>query len=99
MTDRLSVNFRRDQSLGNENANIDFPTRTTLGADYKLTDSSTLFANQELTQGAQQDTSTSRVGIRRRRGPAARSVPPSRSRPRKTGNGSFPRSASSSPGR
>ena len=46
MTDRLSVTFRHDQSIGNENANTDFPTRTTLGADYKLTDSSTLFASQ-----------------------------------------------------
>lgn len=64
MTDRLSVTFRHDQSIGNENANTDFPTRTTLGADYKLTDSSTLFASQELTHGAQQDTSMSRVGLR-----------------------------------
>ena len=64
LTDRLSVTLRHDQSIGNENANTDFPTRTTLGADYKLTDSSTLFASQELTHGAQQDTSTSLVGLR-----------------------------------
>jgi uncharacterized repeat protein (TIGR01451 family) len=64
MTDRLSVSMRRDQSIGNENENSDFPTRTTLGADYKLTESSTLFAAQEWTRGAQLDTSTSRVGLR-----------------------------------
>lgn len=64
LTDRLSVNLRRDQSLGNENANIDFPTRTTLGLDYQLTAATTLFANHELTEGAQQNTSTSRVGIK-----------------------------------
>jgi uncharacterized repeat protein (TIGR01451 family) len=64
VTDRLSATFRQDQSIGNENGNSDFPTRTTLGADYKLTDSSTLFAAQELTHGAQMDTSTSRVGLR-----------------------------------
>jgi len=66
MTDRLSVNLRRDQSLGtgSENANVDFPTRTTVGADFKLSATATLFANQEWTQGAQQDSSTSRIGIK-----------------------------------
>lgn len=64
MTDRLSVTLRHDQSLGNENANTDFPTRTTLGADYKLSNTATLYANQELTRGAQLDTATSRIGVR-----------------------------------
>jgi len=64
MTDRLSFTVRRDQSIGGENGNADFPTRTILGADYKLNSSATLFANQELTHGASQDTATSRVGLR-----------------------------------
>ncbi len=64
MTERLSVTFRQDQSIGNENGNADFPTRTTLGADYKLTNSSSLFAAEELTHGAELDTDTTRVGLR-----------------------------------
>jgi uncharacterized repeat protein (TIGR01451 family) len=63
MTEKLSVRVRRDQSLG-ANDNVDFPTRTTVGADYKLNDKSTIFADQEWTQGTYADTQTSRVGIR-----------------------------------
>lgn len=63
LTDRLSISARRDQSL-NENENNDFPTRTTLGADYKLNGTSTLYANEEFTQGAAGDTATSRIGVR-----------------------------------
>ena len=40
-----------DQSLGGSNASADFPTRTVLGADYQLTQSVTLFADQEFTWG------------------------------------------------
>jgi uncharacterized repeat protein (TIGR01451 family) len=64
VTDRLSATLRHDQSLGNENASSDFPTRTTLGIDYRLSTTATIFANQELTYGAQLDTNTTRIGIR-----------------------------------
>jgi uncharacterized repeat protein (TIGR01451 family) len=63
LTERTSVRIRRDQSVGS-NDNNDFPTRTTIGADYKLNDASTIFADQEWTQGAQIDTATSRIGIK-----------------------------------
>ena len=63
VTDRLSVSLRRDQSIGNENGNADFPTRTTLGADYKLSQTATLFGAQEWTNGNLSDTATTRVGF------------------------------------
>ena len=43
---------------------MDFPTRTTVGMDYRLTADTTLFADQEVTRGIQANTATSRVGIR-----------------------------------
>jgi uncharacterized repeat protein (TIGR01451 family) len=64
LTDRLSVLIRRDQSIGNDNNNADYPTRTTLGADYKLNETATLFGAQEFTHGGQSDTSMTRVGLR-----------------------------------
>ena len=63
LTDRLALRLSRDQSL-DSNDNVDFPTRTTVGADYKLSDSSTFFADQEWTQGSSIDTATSRIGIK-----------------------------------
>jgi uncharacterized repeat protein (TIGR01451 family) len=63
MTDRLSVRLQHDQSFGS-NASINYPTRMTLGADYKLNDTATLFAAREYTYGDQADTTTSRVGMK-----------------------------------
>ena len=63
MEDRLTLKLDHDQSLA-RNANSDFPTRTTLGADYKLNDTATLFMAQEFTQGENEDTETTRIGMR-----------------------------------
>ena len=64
MTERTSVHVTHDQSLGSANNNVDFPTRTTVGADYKLSSSATVFADQEWTHGAALDTESSRIGVR-----------------------------------
>lgn len=64
MTERTTLRFNHEQSLGGSNANADYPTRTTLGADYLLNRSATLFADQEWTHGSTQDTSATRVGLR-----------------------------------
>ncbi len=63
LTDRLSLRVQRDQSFAG-NANVDFPTRTTIGADYKLSERSTLFADEEFTNGQSLDTTTTRVGMK-----------------------------------
>ncbi|MGC1455088.1 MAG: OmpA family protein [Nitrospirota bacterium] len=63
LTDKTAVRISRDQSIGANN-NVDFPTRTTVGADYKLNEKSTFFADQEWTNGSTIDTQTTRIGIR-----------------------------------
>ena len=63
LDDRLSVRVNHDQSL-EDNASVDYPTRTVFGADYLLNPSTTLFMEQELTWGRDQDTSGTRVGMR-----------------------------------
>ena len=63
VTDKTAVRISHDQSIGANN-NVDFPTRTTVGADYKLNEKSTLFADQEWTDGSAINTATTRLGIR-----------------------------------
>lgn len=64
MDNRLETRFSHDQSVGGQNESIDFPTRTIVGADYKITDPLTVYAEHEMTQGENQDFQTSRVGLK-----------------------------------
>jgi hypothetical protein len=64
VTERTSLRFKHEQSVGGYNANGDYPTRTTIGVDHKLNSTATLFADQEWTHGGDQDSTTSRVGLR-----------------------------------
>ena len=50
--------------VGVENENIDYPNRLVLGADYGLTESTLLFAQQEFSFGDNQDAQMTRAGIR-----------------------------------
>jgi len=61
---RLQLRLDREQSIGSNDDNPDFPTRTVLGADYKLTESVMLFGEQEFTQGENEDTQGTRVGMK-----------------------------------
>jgi len=49
---------------GNGGQSSDYPNRYTLGADYKLTAQSTLFAEQEFARGEDLSADTTRVGVR-----------------------------------
>lgn len=60
---RLTLRVNHDQSFGN-NSNADFPTRTLLGADYRLTRAVSLFAEQEFTRGSSEDSNSTRAGIK-----------------------------------
>ena len=60
---RLTLHAGHDQSIGARN-NASFPTRTTLGADYKLTEKTMLFAQQEFTSGAGADSNTTSAGMK-----------------------------------
>lgn len=60
---RLVLSARRDQSVLDKNASAEYPSRTTLGADYKLNDSAALIVRQEFTQGADGRASLTQAGL------------------------------------
>ncbi len=62
--DRLLLRVAREQSILGNNGSSDFPSRTLLGADYKLNESAILFAAQEWTDGDDVKSSGTRVGLK-----------------------------------
>jgi len=60
---RLTLTLDHAQSIGS-NGNSDFPTRTTLGAEFAVTKSLTLLAAQEFTWGTGATTQNTRLGLR-----------------------------------
>lgn len=61
---KLTLRADHDQALLSKNENTDFPTRTIIGADYQLTKSALVFAQEELTYGAAENTNTTRIGVK-----------------------------------
>ncbi len=61
--ERLKFHGNAELATG-DNDNPDYPSRLLAGVDYKLTQKSTLFAEQELTFGSGQDSNTTRAGIK-----------------------------------
>lgn len=61
---RLTLRATHDQAVFGKNANPDFPTRTTLGADYRLTPKITLMAAQEFTYGSAENSQSTLVGVK-----------------------------------
>ena len=59
---RLHLRVDHHQSIGSSNS-IDFPTRTILGADYTLNGSLSFFGEHEITNGENEDTNNSRIGL------------------------------------
>jgi len=60
----LGLRLDHHQSLGDHNANSDYPTRTILGGDYDLGRNVMVFAEHEITRGDQADTQASRFGLK-----------------------------------
>jgi len=60
---RLRLRANGEAAVG-DNSNPDFPSRFILGGDYRVTQSADIFAEQEFTYGANQDSNSTRVGIR-----------------------------------
>src|SRR5690606_32589718 len=60
---RPALGVQGDFSLGGKNESVDFPTRLQLTGSYKLSERFTVLAAQELTDGKDRDTSTTRVGF------------------------------------
>ena len=63
MNDRLNLNASADIALDNAD-NPDYPNRLIFGADYQLRANTQLFAAQEFTFGTNQDSTTTRVGLK-----------------------------------
>jgi hypothetical protein len=61
--ERLTMTVDHAQSIGS-NGNSDFPTRSTLGAEYAATKTLTLLAAQEFTWGEGAKTQNTRIGMR-----------------------------------
>jgi uncharacterized repeat protein (TIGR01451 family) len=64
LNQRLTLRLDRWQSLGGANEQSDYPTRTLAGADWRLHERVTLFGEEELTAGENQDTYTTRIGLK-----------------------------------
>ncbi|PKN13136.1 MAG: hypothetical protein CVU69_03825 [Deltaproteobacteria bacterium HGW-Deltaproteobacteria-4] len=62
--DKLTLRAEHDQSLHNSNDNADFPTRTLIGADYRLSESVSFFIAHELSRGSLERTQMTRIGLR-----------------------------------
>ena len=60
---KLAFHLDHDQTIGG-NSSTDFPTRTTFGTDLKVTDKTTVFAQQEFTNGAGTTSNSTRAGIK-----------------------------------
>ena len=60
------LNLRIDSALtaGGNNASTDYPHRLRVGADYKISETMSLFADQELAYGARENASTTRLGVK-----------------------------------
>lgn len=60
---RLGFKADHHQSIGGHNDNVDYPTRTLLGADWRVLRHLSLVVAQEFTNGPTGDTRASRVGL------------------------------------
>ena len=62
MDKRVNLRANTEIALG-DNENPDFPSRLILGLDYRFTQAVKVFAEQEYTQGENQDSQSTRVGV------------------------------------
>jgi hypothetical protein len=67
---RMTLRGSHDVALGGnggeENASVDYPARSIIGLDYRLTDETTLFAEYEHAEGSELESDITRVGMRTR---------------------------------
>jgi hypothetical protein len=63
---RMTLRGSSDASLGGKDASTDYPARSILGVDYRLSGDTTLFAEYEHAEGDQLDTDMMRLGVRTR---------------------------------
>ncbi|MCK4911913.1 MAG: OmpA family protein, partial [Thermodesulfovibrionales bacterium] len=64
MNSRLVLKVDREQTLFESEENPDYPTRTTFGAEYKVSERLTVLGAQEISDSGDTHTETTRAGIR-----------------------------------
>jgi uncharacterized repeat protein (TIGR01451 family) len=64
LMDRVVLRATAEVGLSQQGASGDFPDRFTIGADYKLTDRTNLYAAHEIARGPTQDSDMTRIGVR-----------------------------------
>ena len=64
LDDMVKLRASAEVALDSANANVDYPSRYILGADYFVTPKVNLFAENEWTDGRDQDTQMARAGVR-----------------------------------
>ncbi|MBI5562233.1 MAG: OmpA family protein [Deltaproteobacteria bacterium] len=62
--DKVTLRLDRDQSIGGNNESGDYPTRTVAGVDYKLSETASVNAEHEITQGSTENAEMTRLGLR-----------------------------------
>jgi len=62
--DRLTLKAGQDVSVSGASESADYPSRSLIGADYKLTADTAVFAEYEHAEGAQFDSDMTRIGLR-----------------------------------
>ncbi len=62
--DTVKLRANAEIAVNNNNANVDYPSRYILGADYFVTPKVNLFAENEWTDGRSQNTQMARAGVR-----------------------------------
>ncbi len=63
LDEKLTLKVHREQSVDG-NKNVDFPTRTKFGADYRLNQKVVFFAEHEILDGKNVETEMSRIGMK-----------------------------------
>ncbi|WP_169829367.1 isopeptide-forming domain-containing fimbrial protein [Desulfatibacillum aliphaticivorans] len=61
---KLVFSAEHEQAVSNDNANTDYPTRTTLGVDYRIIEQLSLFAQDEMTWSDTEETESIRGGFK-----------------------------------
>jgi uncharacterized repeat protein (TIGR01451 family) len=61
---KLTTSLLHEQNLNSGDNSIDFPNRTRLGASYRVTPKTSLFIEQELTDGTERNTRNTLIGVK-----------------------------------
>ena len=64
LKDRLTLSAGQDVSVSGASQSVDYPSRSVIGADYKLTPDTAVFAEYEHADGSQFDSDMTRIGFR-----------------------------------